>query len=319
MTEGKLPKRVLVVHYSQTGQLDRVANTIVAPLRATQDIQVDALRLEPVTDFPFPWPFIQFINTFPEAAHEIGCELKPLAVVLEQRYDLIILAYQVWFLAPSIPVTAFMQSPEAAQLLRDTPVVTVIACRNMWLLAQEKMKGHLQRLNANLIGNVALVDAAGTVASFLSTPLWVLTGKKGPYPLGIPAAGVADKDILASERFGVALRDRLLGTGIMDDTVWRGLGAVQINERLIPSEKVATRSFYLWGKLFLWAGPPKALLRIPLTLMYAVFLVTLILTVVPITALLKRLFAPLMVQRIQKQKQYYAQPSGEAFDVPDHK
>jgi hypothetical protein len=262
---------------------------------------------------------MQFINTFPETAHEVGCELKPLNVDLEQPYDLIILAYQVWFLAPSIPVTAFMQSPTAEKLLRDTPVVTVIACRNMWLMAQEKMKRHLQRLNARLIGNVALVDAAGTVASFLSTPLWVLTGKKGPFPLGIPAAGVAEADIIAAERFGIALRDRFTGTGILDESVWRGLGAVRVNERLIPSEKVATRSFYLWGKLFLAAGRPEALLRIPLTVLYAIFLITLILTVVPITAVLKRLFAPLMAQRIQKQKQYYAEPSGEAFDLQEHK
>ena len=83
----------------------------------------------------------------------------------------------------------------------------------------------------------------------------------------------------------------------------------------MASEKVATRSFYLWGKLFLAAGGPDAWLRKPLTILYAIFLLTLILTVVPITAILKRVFAPLMKKRIAQQKAYFAQPSGESFHV----
>jgi len=301
-----------VVHYSQTGQLDRVVESVIKPLMACDEIQVTDLRIEPLTPYPFPWPFIRFINTFPEAAHEIGCELKPLAIDHRQRYDLVILAYQVWFLTPSIPVVGFLKSAEARELLRDTPVVTVIACRNMWLMAQEKMKRHLQNLGARSIGNIALVDAAGTAASFIATPLWMLTGKKGPFPLGIPAAGVAENDIHDAERFGLALRNRMIDTGELDATVLQGLGAVRVNERLIASEKVATRSFYLWGKLFLAMGGPDAWPRKPLAILYALFLLSLILTVVPVTTLLKRLLTPLLATRIKQQKIYYAQPSGEA-------
>jgi hypothetical protein len=311
LTGADRPKRVLVVHYSQTGQLDRVVESIIQPLIATDAIHVKDLRVEPVTPYPFPWPFIRFINTFPEAAHGVGCEIKPLDLDPNERYDLVILAYQVWFLAPSIPIVGFLKSAQARALLRGTPVVTVIACRNMWLMAQEKMKQHLQDLEARLIGNVALVDAAGTAASFIATPLWLLTGKKGPFPLGIPAAGVAEKDIKDAARFGVALRDGLLGERALDAGIWRGLGAVRVNERLIASEKVATRSFYLWGKLFLALGGPDAFLRKPLTILYAIFLLTLILTVVPVTALLKRLLAPLLAERIRRQKDYFAEPSGE--------
>jgi hypothetical protein len=314
LTDIRKPKRVLVVHYSQTGQLHKVVTSILTPLKSQPGIEVDQLRLEPVEDYPFPWPFMRFINTFPEAAHERGCALKPFALPSDQPYDLVILAYQVWFLAPSIPVTAFLKSAEAERLLANTPVVTVIACRNMWLMAQEKVKTHLARLNARLVGNIALVDEAGTAASFISTPLWVLTGKKGPFPLGIPAAGVAEAEITGASRFGVAIRQGLTNDRL-DETLLQGLGAVQINERLIASEKVGTRSFYLWGKLFLAAGGPDAWLRKPLTIAYALFLLTLILTVVPITSILKRLFAPLMRNRIARQKAYFAQPSGEAKDA----
>lgn len=304
-------KRVLVIHYSQTGQLSSVARSIAAPLETCADIEVVYEDLRPVNAYPFPWPFVRFINTFPEAAHQVGCELQPLSVDADEDFDLIILAYQVWFLAPSIPVEAFLQSSAARQLLADKPLVTVIACRNMWLMAQEKVKAHIERIGANHIGNIALIDAAGTAASFLSTPLWVLSGNKGPFPLGIPAAGVAPEEIARASRFGDALRLRLTSGQALDKSVLQGLGAVQVNESLIASETIASRSFYIWGKLFRAAGDPDALLRIPLVWLYTIFLAIMILTVVPISAMVKMLLAPFTRKRIAQQKYYFAQPSGE--------
>ncbi|MGD8176181.1 dialkylrecorsinol condensing enzyme [Marinimicrobium sp. ARAG 43.8] len=303
--------RVLVVHYSQTGQLDRALESMLRPLEEDPACVVDYLRLTPVDPYPFPWPLVRFINAFPESIHDCGCPLVPDENPRHDRYDLVVLGYQVWFLSPSIPVTAFLQSDMARQLLADTPVVTLVACRNMWLQAQEKVKAHLRRLGASLVGHAALVDESGSAASFLSTPLWVLSGHKGPFWFGIPRAGVSQSDIARADRFGVALRERLRGDQLLDTGVWQGLGAVHINDKLIASEKIATRSFYVWGKLFLACGGPDAWLRKPLALIYAVFLITMILTVVPASALLKKLFAPLLRRRTARQRAYYSWPSGE--------
>lgn len=310
-TDTNINKRVLVLHYSQTGQLDRAVQSVVAPLENDALVKVDYLAITPETPYPFPWPFVQFINTFPEAAHQIDCPLALNTQHLHEQYDLVILGYQVWFLAPSIPVSSFLNTPAAHKLLANTPVVTVIACRNMWLQAQEKVKAQLAAAGATLVGNIALVDEAGSFLSFIATPLWVLTGRRGPFWFGIPKAGVADADIKAASRFGDALVARLSANQPLDVTVLQGLGAVRVNDKLIASEKIGTRSFYLWGKLFLACGKPNAWLRKPLALLYAVFLIAMILTVVPITTLLKKLLAPLMRARIAQQKRYYAEPSGE--------
>lgn len=304
-------KRILVLHYSQTGQLDRVLESVVAPLRDDPNVALDFLELRPAKAFPFPWPVVRFINAFPESAHEKGCELDLDTSHLKDSYDLVVLGYQVWYLAPSIPMSAFLQSELAERLLADTPVVTVIACRNMWLQAQEKVKAHLDRLSARLVGNVALVDESGSWASFVATPLWVLTGRRGPFWFGIPRAGVSDEDIARADRFGVALRERLHSERPIDETIWQGLHAVYVNDKLIASEKIAARSFFLWGKLFLACGGPHSLLRIPLAIFYMVFLVVMLITVVPTTALLKHAFMPLLRNRVARQKTYYAWPSGE--------
>ncbi|WP_339730135.1 dialkylrecorsinol condensing enzyme [uncultured Pseudomonas sp.] len=237
--------------------------------------------------------------------------LLPLAVDANKRYDLVILAYQVWFLSPSQPMTAFLASPEAAKLLKDTPVVTLIGCRNMWLMAQEKVKKQLTELGARLVDNIALTDACGTAASFLATPLWLFTGRQKPYSW-VPRAGIDEAQISAASRFGVAMRQRLTADSLpIAQPMLRGLGAVRIDEKLIASERVGNRSFQLWSRLLAALGPQQSRRRGAGLVVYIVFLLCLIVTVVPLSALLKKLLAPLLKERTQREKAYFAGPSGE--------
>jgi hypothetical protein len=304
-------KSVLLIQYSQSGQLSDVARHIMAPLVESPDIEVTVETLKPVEDYPFPWPVIRFFDTFPEAVHLDAPPMQPTAVDPSRRFDLVILAYQVWFLSPSLPVTGFLKSDAARRLLRDTPVVTVIACRDMWLMAQEQVKALLSACGARLVGNVALVDEAGTMGSFLATPLWVLTGNRGPRLFGlIPRAGVKPEQITDSRRFGDRILEVLSRGAPIDEQLLRHLGAVRVNDRLIASEKTARRSFMLWGRLLRSLGRQGAYLRKPVVCIYILFLATLILTFLPVSMLVKALLAPLTRDRIAAQKAYFGGPSG---------
>jgi hypothetical protein len=302
---------VLLIQYSQSGQLSDVARHVIAPLVESPDIEVTIETLKPVEPYPFPWPVLRFFDTFPEAVYLDAPPMQPVAVDTAKRFDLVILAYQVWFLSPSLPVTGFLKGAAAKELLHDTPVVTVIACRDMWLMAQEQVKALLAECGARLVGNVALVDEAGTAGSFLATPLWVLTGNRGPRLFGlIPRAGVKLEQITASRRFGERMKEVLSGGGVIDATLLQHLGAVNVNDRLIASEKTARRSFLVWGKLFRSLGKQGAFLRKPVVFIYIVFLLTLILTFLPLSILLKAIFAPLTRDRVAAQKAYFGGPSG---------
>jgi hypothetical protein len=305
-------KSVLLIQYSQSGQLHDVARSVVGPLIGAPDVTLTVETLRPQAPYPFPWPVLRFFDTFPETVHLDAPPLAPLTVDPATRFDLVILAYQVWFLSPSLPVTAFLQSTAARQLLRDTPVVTLIACRDMWLMAQEDVKRLLGDCGARLVGNIALTDRAGSAMSFLATPFWVMSGHQGPFLGGlVPKAGVDPEAVARAGRFGERMLAALRGAFALDEELLRGLGAVRINERLIASERVGKRSFRLWGALLRAAGRPGALPRRLLLLVYIAFLVTLILTFLPISALVKRLLSPLLAQRIALQKAYFAAPSGE--------
>lgn len=301
---------MLVISYSQTGQLTAIIERLLAPLRADSRILIHTEILRPLSAFPFPWPFVRFLDAFPESALLLPPALAPLTLTGEENFDLVIMPYQVWFLAPSQPVTAFLKHPLCERLLRGKPVVTVIACRNMWLLAQEKMKGLLADIGAHLIDNAVLTDRAPTMATLLTTPLWLLTGKRRLVP-GLPPAGVAAEDIARATRFGRALLDALL-----DDRektrqpMLCGLHAVEANPRLLLSERAGTRSFFLWGKLLRAAGVPGARLRKPLLLLYLIFLLTLIFTVVPASLVVQTLLRPFLRQRLAGLKQRFEQPSG---------
>jgi len=305
-------KKVLVVHYaSPSGQLSDVVRNLTGPLAESGEIEVRNVVLRCREPYPFPWPILRFFDTFPEAIYLDPPELEPLGLDANEHFDLVILGYQVWFLSPSLPTTAFLKSPDVRVLLKDTPVVTVIACRDMWLMAQERAKELLATAGARLLGNVVLVDEAGSVGSFLATPLWMLTGKRGPLLGGlIPRAGVKPDQITASRRFGERIADVLQADSPLDTGLLRGLGAVKVNTHLIATEKAARRSFLAWGKLLRTLGKQGSWARKPVVMIYIVFLIALLITVLPISALIKTLAAPLMRKRIAAQRAYYSEPSG---------
>ena len=308
--------KVLVVHYSQSGQLDRVVEEFTRPLVQAPDINVVFENIVPVDEFPFPWPFFRFLDAFPESVYLDPPPISQSALRGDESFDLIILAYQVWFLSPSLPVTAFLKSSLAVKLLDNVPVVTLIACRNMWLMAQEQVKGLLHEKGARLVGNVALVDEAGTFLSFLATPMWVMSGNKGPFLGGlIPKAGVSEADILASSRFGERIRSVLTSGGELNERLLAGLGAVTVNPGLISSEAAGRRAFLFWGRLLRWLGPSQSWQRKPVLLIYSIFLITLICTVIPLGVLVKKLLTPLTRKRIAEQKQYFSYPSGESCQL----
>jgi hypothetical protein len=307
-------RKVLVIHFSQTGQLTDILKSIAGPLEKAEGVEVRHATIRPRRAYPFPWPFWTFFNTFPETVYEDAEPVDVEGLAGPANDDLVILGYQVWFLSPSLPTIAFLESEEGRRALAGKRVITVIGCRNMWLMAQERMKERLAAVGARLIDNVVLIDSAHSALTFISTPLWMLTGRRGPFLGGrIPEAGVSKADIAACARFGEAIARRLTERGPDDDRpMLEGLGAVRINEKLIGSEVIAKRSFRLWGGLLRAIGRPSNPVRKLVLGLYVAFLVTLILTVVPLTAVIKLLLSPFTRGKIARQKAYFAAPSGES-------
>lgn len=307
-------KRILVLYYSQTGQLARATQSFMAPLAQRPDVEIVWQNLEPEQPYPFPWGFFSFLDVFPESVYLDPPRLRPLSFGPDSRFDLVVLAYQVWFLSPSPPIVGFLKSP-ASRVLKDTPVITLIACRNMWLTAQEKVKTLLGAAGARLIDNVVLVDQGPPWATFVTTPRWLLTGKKDGFWGIFPPAGVSEADIAGAARFGRALADSLhLLQSATVPPLLAGLGAVRVNPGYIAGERIAHRSFLLWGRLLRAIGPQGSRLRRAALLVYVTFLVTMILTVVPLGVIVRAMLRPLLRRRMDAEVIQLEQPSGSATD-----
>ena len=305
-----MKKNILVVSYSQTGQLDNVIKNFMAPLEQNgTTIQITYKNIEPIKPYPFPWDMMTFMDTFPESVHLNGCEIKKFEND-NTEYDLIILAYQVWFLSPSIPITAFLKSDYAKKKLHNKPVITLIGCRNMWIMAQEKVKILLSNIGAKLIDNVVLIDRGNSLETFITTPRWMLTGKTDSL-WGMSEAGIDPKQINNAKRFGKAIFKALQNDKEKEHIpLLQGLKAVEVNSKLIRSEKIATKSFHIWGNLIQKLGKPGDIKRKPVVILYLMFLLLIIMTIVPINMIVQSILRKTNKEKVQQEKENYERPSG---------
>jgi len=307
-----LKKNILVISYSQTGQLNNLVKEFIYPLEAEDTtIQITYKNIEPIVKYPFPWDMMTFMDTFPESVHLSGCEIKDFGAD-DTEYDLVILAYQVWFLSPSIPVTAFLKSQYAQEKLHNKPVITLIGCRNMWIMAQEKVKNLLNTIGAKLIDNVVLIDRGDSLETFITTPRWMLTGKTDSL-WGMSEAGIDPQKIKDSKRFGKALVAALKENKEKENTsLLKGLKAVEVDSKLIRSEKIATKSFHIWGSLIQKLGKPGDIKRKPVVILYLIFLLLIIVTVVPINMIVQSILRKINKEKVLEEKETYEQPSGNS-------
>ncbi len=276
-------KRVLLICHTQTGQLRRCADRLLAPMLAAGDVTLDVFDPKPVTPFPFPWPVSKFLDVMPESVLEVSQPMQPQPIPGE-KYDLVIFAWQVWYLAPSLPITAFLAS-EQAKVLKDTPVVVLCACRNMWHVGWLKLKARLDALGARVLDHVVLCDQGPTWATFISTPRWMWTGKKGA--MGpIPEAGVSEADIATLTPMGEKVRDAL-SAGRLSSSILRGTtpAPIAVMKKYVLPEFLAGHVFGWWARLIRAGGRVSTGLRLPIEALFLAWLYAAIVTLLPILVL----------------------------------
>ncbi len=296
-------KRVLVITYTQSGQLDQICHRITTPFLNDSNIQITKYNIELKQDFPFPWTGEAFFDSFPESFKQIPKSIKaPSEEILNQKYDLIILGYQVWYLTPSIPINSFLKSEYAQRIFNQTPVLTVVACRNMWAKAHDKMQVLLKDVGANHVGNIALVDHAPNLISVITIVKWMFTGSKESY-LGIfPKPGISKEDIDNSIRFGeVTLKYLQEGSWSELQPALVSNGAIEIRPFLIMIDRTANRMFTIWSTLIL----KKKENRKGWMKAFKYYLLFVLYVISPIVYILFLLTYPLRLIRIKKDTLHY--------------
>lgn len=295
--------KILVVYYTQTGQLKRIIDHVLAPLEGKADITFE--QLVPVTPFPFPWGKQQFYDTMPETIQSTPRAIQPLKVDVNASFDLVILAYQPWFLSPSQPTAAFLQSEAAKQLLRGKKVVTLLGSRNMWLNAQEKVKQYLQQAGANLVGNIVLVDKSPNLISLITILRWAFKGKKEATRF-LPQAGVQENEIITSSRFAGPIAQALAG-GKWEELHPQllALDSVELLPNLVVLEGKGIKAFRFWAKFISAKGGPGAASRQGRVSMYRGLLLVGIFVLTPISIITSLIQLNLKKKELHGEVDYY--------------
>ena len=239
-----MSRRAVVYLYTQTGQLREVAEALTAPLEA-DGWRIRWVDVRPRVAFPFPWSIWQFFEVFPRAVDPdafVQLVEPPGGFGAEQdEREVVVLAYQVWYLSPSLPIRSLVAGhPEA---FRNRRVISLIACRNMWYSAAVEVAALLRTAGARRLEVIATTDTRQQATSLVTTLRWLLTGKREPF-LWFARAGVGDAELARVTAIGRSIAER--GNCPSD--------AAPIVPTLAVADLFAGRLFRNWGATVRSAG-----------------------------------------------------------------
>ena len=295
-------KKVLVVNYSQSGQLHEIIDNFLLPF---DPLQIERVYIKPVIPFKFPWNSDVFYNTMPECVLEEAVELEPITYGSD-RYDLIVIGYQPWFLSPSLPITSLLQDPAFQQKMKGTPIVTVIGGRNMWLNSQESVKAYIDKAQGILVGNVPLMDREPNLISVLTIFHWMLTGRKEKKWDLLPLPGVSQNDIESSYRFGKFVEEALRKgdfSGLQKNIL--SLGLIKIPTDIWFIEMRGKKIFKIWAGLIKKKGTTPEKRKFYVNFFKYYLLIALFVASPIILTVYFILIAPFTKSSIKREKDYF--------------
>ena len=301
-----MKKRILIVYYSQTGQLLRILQKIAEPLLNNKNIEIEYFKIEMENDFPFPWNRKAFFGIMPDSVQEKAHPIKANRPN-HNKYDLIILGYQVWFLSASVPFTSFLESDSAKFILKNTNVVTVIGGRNMWVMAQESIRKRLKSIGSTLVGNIALVDNSPNLVSVVTIIYWLFHGKTDRFLNVFPKPGIKPKDIERGSSFGkeieIALTENEFGQ--LQEKLVKS-GAVNLKPDIISMETKAKKAFGVWAKIINGSGKDGSFGRKITLFLFEIYLYFAILFLSPLVSILSTFAAILRRKATAKKMAYFS-------------
>jgi len=308
-------KRILLIFYSQSGEAERVA-AIFETEMSGYGHSVTVSRLRPADDYPYPWGSVgRFFDVMPETQLGLPPPIRRPMFDSDAPFDLVVIVSPIWFLSPALPVQGFFRTPQAA-VLRGRPVLTVTVSRAMWQQGSETLKRLLAKAGARHIDNVVVTHQGSPIATLVSTPRTLLSGKGGRLMGVFPEAGVADGDRERIRQLARVAALRLAQTDTIEGSLLAGEPAVAVRRWLIGPELLGWYAFHGWAHLVRALGRIGGTARMIGVWGFALFLVAMILVGLPLTLIGTPLVYLLGRRWLERRAARLAAPTGEAAANP---
>lgn len=265
-------KKALIIFYSQAGQTAKAVEEFRKGLQSGYTCDVAEVRS--AETFSFPWKMTAFFRAFPRCHRGPLPEVNVTPPKPWENYDLVVLAYQVWFLSPSLPIQGFLHS-QSAQNLSGKEVLGLVTCRNLFTGAMIRVKRRLTELGAEYLGQITLCERTPLWASFVTTPRWMLTGRKNAFSI-FPEAGLTSAEYAPLAELGRRVADPVQARSAI---LTSNLNRVSLE----LMDLVGSSFFRFWSKIIFFAAPKAGAVQDLLLLFFRLNLMLLIISAGPCT------------------------------------
>jgi menaquinone-dependent protoporphyrinogen IX oxidase len=126
-------QNVLLVYFSLTGQTRFAVKRAAAALQATSHRVTECRIRFSTEEHTFPLrPLDKEIRTLGAMARKGVANITFDEDVANTDYDLVIIFSPTWSFSPAAPVSAFLKSAAAHEILSGTPFAVSVVCRGFW-------------------------------------------------------------------------------------------------------------------------------------------------------------------------------------------
>ena len=194
-----MKKSILVVYYSQTGQLKAIIQGFIKNWLDVYDI--DFMEIT-TSEYGFPITWNQMFDMMPESVLGIPCKIS-YPKYDYSSYDLIILGFQPWFVHPSIPFNSFTETEDFKEVVKSKPVYIITDCRNSGRSAIQIVQEKIIKFGGHIKGvSEFRDDSSGNLIGAFTLLKWLFSGKKKKLLGVFPPAGVRQSIIDSAFLYG---------------------------------------------------------------------------------------------------------------------
>lgn len=218
------PKRILILYYSLTKQTESVLNEMKGELLKAGH-SVDMRRIQPVTEWKIPLDKGTFFYNWTKVW--LGMNLTQPIHKMDLKgsdYDYIILGFQPWNLAPSIPMNSFLDS-DMAEIFRGKKVIGVVTCRTRWERSYKIAKEKVAKRGGEMVDGFVVMNYEREPYNMVTTVYYLFEGHS-PAPghwisKYFRPYGIGEDSLQIAREYGYELGQRLLEGRDQDLKGWR--------------------------------------------------------------------------------------------------
>ena len=213
---------VLFVYFSYTGQTFKLVETMTEVLESRScDVTQAAIEFtDPRYEsrfehFPMKRPFLEVVAMIPAELRRKPATISIPETVSTGHFDFVVVGAPTWWLSTDVPMRSFLESAEAADLLRDMPFTAAVTCRRYWKHNIKTVRRLGTKLGGIYSDGIHFRYQGGQVRSLFSLLSYLGSGeyRERYHGVKIPPTNLQEYHLKEARTFAERVADSLFDAG----------------------------------------------------------------------------------------------------------